>query len=232
MPARAALSCLAALILGGCALPGSLTQATARPAAANPQGAIAGALSARIHGSQLAQTAMVKALFSAYRQQVNAVVDDYWTPAFTASLMAKPAVRRVLASAKPSSRRRGGKVAATAADVIPAARQQIEQRRAALHEPLEALQAALLSRLDSQTRAMDAMNTVLATGGRGALPADVSQAAMPPAAVFEQLLEQTQSAIGELQDNAAHTPALVNQWPVIAEAYSKRLAALTASLGG
>ncbi len=230
MLARTALTGLLLTTVSACALvQGAANAPATRGSAAAP---ISNALSARILGTGQTQTALVKALFAQYSQQVDAVLDNSWTPAFTDSLLSKPAVRQLLAKGKSSSRNKSGKAPAAAADVIPQARIQIEQRRAALHQPLEALQAVLLAKVDSQTRAMDAMNTVLSTGGHGLLPADISQSAMPPAAALSSALNQAAEAVRALQNDAAHSASLLSAWPQLSSAYRSKLQAVTEALGG
>lgn len=228
---RAALPAVLVISLAACASgPAGSSGSNARAGDAKPQ--LSNALSARIQGSEQSQAALVKALTASYAAQLDALLDSQWTPAFTDSLMARPGVRKVLAQAKASSKRKGGKAQATAADLIPQANQQIAQRRAALHAPLQALEAALITRLGAHARAMDAMNSAIATGGSGALPTDISQSALPPSAQLTAALQQVESAITTLRQDASRQPKLLDAWPKLVANYTAQVEGITARLGG
>lgn len=216
----------AALSLSACAL---------RPSTPAPQPALNEALATRILALEQSQTALVQALFRDRRAEADRFLDTVWTPVFLDNLATRPEVREVLknnrkrgkASAKPAD-------PALAMDLIPAARLEIEQRRARLHAPINALEQRVLERLSGQTRAMDTINAALsanANAGSEQLPAAVMQPSAPTAAAIRELFGSVDSALARLQTEAPRSGKLLAAFPRLAEDFERRLDAAGLLLG-
>jgi hypothetical protein len=215
---RKGLVLTAAGSLAACAL-------VSPPPAAQPP--LNEALATRILAVEQSQTALVQALFRAKRAEADRFIDSVWTPVFLDNLAAKPEVKQVLknnrkrgkASAKPAD-------PALAMDLIPAARAEIEQRRARLHAPIDALEQRLLARLAGQTRAMDSINAALSTNAKAGserLPAAVMQPGAASATAIAELFGSVDTALARLQAEAPRSAKLLAAFPKLAEDFERRL---------
>lgn len=215
---RRGLLLAAASALSACAL---------TPTADTPTPPLNDALAARIQSVGQTQTALVQSLFRAKRATADHFIDSVWTPVFLDNLATRPEVKQVL----KNNRKRGKAGArpadpALAMDLIPAARAEIEQRRARLHAPIDALEQRVLERLSAQTRAMDAINAALSTNakaGSAQLPAAVMQPGAPTAAAIRELFVSVDSALDRLQSEAPRSAKLLAAFPKLADDFERRL---------
>lgn len=200
--------------------------ALVRPASP-PTPALNDALATRIQSTEQTQAALVQALFRAKRAEADRFIDNVWTPVFLDNLATRPEVRQLLKNNR-SRGKTGAKPAdpALAMDLIPAARVEIEQRRARLQAPITALEQRVLQRLSEQTRALDAINVALsanAQAGSTQLPTAVMQTKAPTAAAIRELFVSIDSALARLQAEAPRSAKLLAAFPKLADDFERRL---------
>lgn len=205
----------------------SLSACAAVGSAPAPTPALNDALATRIQAAEQNQTALVQALFRAKRAEADRFIDNVWTPIFLDNLATRPEVRQLLKNNRKRGQS-GNRPAdpALAMDLIPAARVEIDQRRARLRAPIDALEQRVLQRLSEQTRAMDAINAALsanAKAGSAQLPAAVMQTKPPTAAAISELFVSVDSALARLQSEAPRSAKLLAAFPKLAEDFERRL---------
>ena len=159
-------------------------------------------LGSRISALEAAHMRLVQEFFAAKRKRIDEFLQDVWVPTFSQEFFNDPKIdnvwKQVIQSQDPKDRR---KFIAIAGSKL---QERINKKRGELLQPLDALEAAMVRKLQEEYKQVHAMNSTLTSFLQTSAKADESRrrymnmAGVPQDKNLEAMITETESALVDL----------------------------------